>query len=129
MIPDLILTMPVLKLKQYMESGGSIYASDWAMGGLSRIPGLGLDEFSDGCYGGWGDTIYSSNITDVNLSTFLNKSNVTVMYRLNEWFSLDSNVFAGSPFAKIRYGDGGNNFIPNNRPISLNIKSEVEEEN
>ena len=87
-------------LNGFMNSGGKIYASDWAFGCVK-----GLHPELEGEY--IGNEVDSLNATIVYspLASYMGKTNVKINYNLGSWLTLDPNInqTVNIPFLKATY--------------------------
>lgn len=73
-----------LNISDYLEQGGTIYTSDWAIECLKPIFDL------PGSFIGNQQTISSANVVESELNSFLNQNTLQIYYNSNNWYSLDS---------------------------------------
>jgi hypothetical protein len=90
----------------FLNSGGRIYASDWAFGCVQ-----GIHPELEGTYDGNSTDSLLSNVVYTPLQTFLGKNTVTIRYNLNSWLSLDpnNNYLQNIPFLRATYQSVTNN--------------------
>ena len=86
-------------LKAFMQSGGRIYASDWAYGTVIKM----YPELS-GNRNGNAQTV-TGNITDKNLQRYMDVTNVPIVYDLASWYAINPNIdqTVNVPFIKATY--------------------------
>lgn len=73
-------------ISSYLDQGGLIYASDWAVECLKPIFDL------PGTYNGINQTIPNAAIVETDLLRFMEKDIVQISYNQNDWYSLDSTI-------------------------------------
>jgi len=99
-------------IKQYVDSGGRIYSSDWAMDLLLRMD-LGFQGFV--VFEGDTQSI-SANLLDSNLISFFGGNTASILFRTNLWNSLNGINFNPRNFNFYTAGTytiGGGNTISN----------------
>lgn len=102
----------------FLNSGGSVYASNESKSCLAEVPGLEIGSAA-GCQGGTFQQSLASTVTNSSLSAFLGKSNCTINYLSQGWFSLDSSVTVAD-YMDASYDDDCGEFqTPQNRPQVL----------
>ena len=103
---DLNTTTISNNLNTYLNSGGKIYASDWAFGCVK-----GIHSELNGTYDGDAVDSLLSNVVYAALQTYLGKSTVRINYNLSSWLSLDpnNNYSQNIPFTRATYQTLTNN--------------------
>ena len=96
-------------LKSFMQSGGRIYASDFAYGTVIKM----YPELS-GIQNGNSQTI-TGNIVDQNLQHYMNASTVQIFYNLGSWYSISPTIdqSVNIPFLKATYTTGSGTITNN----------------
>jgi len=94
-----ITTTGANNLKSFMQSGGKIYASDWAYGTVIKM----YPELS-GSRNGNSQTV-NGNIEDVNLQRYMDVTAVQIFYNLGSWYSISPTIdqSVNVPFLKATY--------------------------
>ena len=102
------LNTPVISnnLTTFLNSGGRIYASDWAFGCVQ-----GIHPELNGTYDGETTSSLLSNVVYSPLQTYLGKNTVDIRYNLPDWLSLDpnNNYTQNIPFIRATYQTVTNN--------------------
>lgn len=135
MVEGQLLSNPTVmnNLRSFVDTGGSLYASDWAydyieIGWPSAIEFWGDDSQPDSA--AWGiDGPVSGTVSDSALQTFLGQSNVALNYDLGAWVVTES---AGPNTRVLVQGsvpalDNSNPFFPevvnvNNAPLMVEFE-------
>lgn len=77
-------------VRQYVEGGGSLYASDWAYPYVTEIfPGY-IHFFGTDPRQGVGDQTVTATVTDTALANYLGTDAIEVYYDLDGWVVIDS---------------------------------------
>ena len=95
-------------LRNYLNSGGRIYASDWAFSCV-----MGIHPELEGTFTGSIMDSVKAGIVYTPLSTRLNKDSAIISYNSASWLSLDTSInqSVNIPYLKLSYGTVSDNPI------------------
>jgi uncharacterized protein YjdB len=103
----------VANLKAFLQAGGTIYASDWAIDYIEPlVTGLSHDKIGD-------EQSITGTIADASLQAFVGKTNVSIVYDLGGWTDLLTVPSAASVLVRGTYVSGA---VPRtNQPLAIVI--------
>ena len=119
----------IQNIMNYVDTGGSIYASDWAydvveIGWPDRAEFVGADEIPNDAQTGDYDNVTAA-ISDTSLAEFLGTSYLEVTYDLPVWPPVERVADSVSVHVSgtVPYSDGLNNYTLNSAPMLYSFNS------
>ncbi|MSP54970.1 MAG: hypothetical protein EXR69_05105 [Myxococcales bacterium] len=124
---DPVPAQNLLNLQQYVQAGGSLYASDWAYDAIElawpdRIDWVGADELPNDAQTGNYDVV-SAAVSDTSLAEYLGKSYVDIQYDLPVWPPIENTSTAVSVHltGNISYSDGLDDYTLTSVPMLVSF--------
>lgn len=124
-VPDLIMD----NIRNYVDAGGSIYASDWSydiveIGWPDKIDFVGADEVPDDAQKGDYEMLDAA-VTDSSLSEYLGKQYITIEYDLPVWPPIEtvSRTVSVHLTGTVPYSDGLSDYTLSSVPLLVTFNS------
>jgi len=125
-VPTLIMD----NIRDYVNNGGSIYASDWSydiieIGWPDKIDFVGADEVPDDAQKGDYDLLDAA-VTDASLSEYLGKQYISVEYDLPVWPPIEttSRTVSVHLTGTVPYSDGLSDYTLSSVPLLVTFNSD-----
>jgi hypothetical protein len=122
-------TQRIQNIVDYVDAGGSIYASDWAydvveLGWPDRVDFVGVDEIPNDAQEGDYENVTAA-VSDTSLAEFLGKSYLDLTYDLPVWPPIESVSSSVSVHltGTVPYSDGLSDYTLTSVPILVSFNS------
>lgn len=114
-------------LRQYVEAGGSVYASDWAYDAVEqawpdRIDWVGADEVPNNAQTGNYDVV-SAAVSDTSMAEYLGSNYVSIQYDLPVWPPIENTSSSVSVHltGNVSYSDGLDDYTLTQVPMLVSF--------